>query len=90
MTYEKFYDIADYLNELTCWSFNNREVACWAYDYLVEYEDSIITPTRLMIEFCKDIVIGFDEIFDDYIDFDWDELTKKQLDNILERVLEEI
>lgn len=91
MTYENFYDIADYLNEQTCYSFNNREVACFAYDYLMEYESSVFTPTDTMVELCKNLVLAIDVYdYDDIIDSDWDELTRKQMDDILKTALGEI
>ena len=55
MTYEDFYDIAEYGNSNWKGSFTPREIACNAYDYKVEYDYSIKQgkPTRTMIELCK-------------------------------------
>lgn len=40
MGYEDFYDIAVYGNEAWKGSFTQREIACNAYEYLCEFEDS--------------------------------------------------
>lgn len=92
MTYEQFYDLADYLNELTGWSFTNREVACFAYDYLLEYNASVLYPTRTMIELCKDLVLAMDEVteLNVYINCDWEMLSNDDMYAILTRAWEEI
>ena len=40
MTYEDFYDIAEYGNANWKGCFTPREIACNAYDYLVDFEQS--------------------------------------------------
>ena len=41
MTYEDFYDIAVYINaNVERQRFTQREIACNAYEYLCEFEDS--------------------------------------------------
>lgn len=40
MGYDDFYDIAVYGNEAWKGSFTQREIACNAYEYLCEFEDS--------------------------------------------------
>ena len=40
MTYEDFYDIAEYGNANWKGNFSPKEIACYAYDYLVEFEES--------------------------------------------------
>ena len=40
MTYEDFYDIAEYGNTNWDGSYTQREVACNAYNYLIEFEAS--------------------------------------------------
>lgn len=55
MTYEDFYDIAEYGNTNWDGSYTQREIACNAYDYLVEFEASKakeeISP--IIQELCK-------------------------------------
>lgn len=40
LTYEDFYDIAEYGNANWKGCFTPREIACNAYDYLVDFEQS--------------------------------------------------
>ena len=40
LEYKDFYDIATYGNENWKGSFTPKEIACNAYDYLVEFEES--------------------------------------------------
>lgn len=40
LKYEDFYDIAEYGNKNWKGSFTPREIACNAYDYLCEFEES--------------------------------------------------
>ena len=62
MTYRDFYKIAEYMNECNNNIFNNEEVACYAYEYLVEYEQSMVqeTPTKDMIVLCNELVEDMD------------------------------
>lgn len=55
MTYSKFYDISEYGNENWKGSFTPREIACNAYDYLVEFQESKAKgkPTHTIIELAK-------------------------------------
>lgn len=71
MTYRDFYKIAEYMNECNNNIFSNEEVACYAYDYLFEYEQSMVqeTPTKDMIVLCTELVEGMDcHDYDDIID----------------------
>lgn len=71
MTYRDFYKIAEYMNECNNNIFNYEEVACFAYDYLVEYEQSMIheMPTKNMIVLCTELVEDMDcHDYDDIID----------------------
>lgn len=38
--YDFFYDIAEYGNENWKGNFSPKEIACYAYDYLIEFEES--------------------------------------------------
>ena len=62
MTYRDFYKIAEYMNECNNNIFSNEEVACYAYEYLVEYEQSIIqeTPTYNIIVLCTELATDMD------------------------------
>lgn len=62
MTYKYFYKISHYLNRCNNNIFSNEEVACYAYEYLVEYEQSMIheTPTKNMIVLCTELVEDMD------------------------------
>ena len=55
MTYEDFYDIATYGNENWKGNFTPKEVACNAYNYLVEFEYSKEKEkvTSIIQELCK-------------------------------------
>ena len=55
LEYVDFYDIAEYGNENWKGSFTPKEIACYAYDYKIEYDYSIEQdkPTHTMIELCK-------------------------------------
>ena len=62
MTYKYFYKISHYLNRCNNNIFSNEEVACYAYEYLVEYEQSMVqeTPTKDMIVLCTELVKDMD------------------------------
>lgn len=84
MTYRDFYKIANYLNECSNNIFSNEDVACNAYDYLIEYEQSIIheMPTKDMIVLCTELVEDMD--LHDYDD------TEDIIDlYIMEKIFEE-
>ena len=55
MEYQDFYDIAAYGSENWKGKFTPKEIACYAYDYQIEYDYSMrkCKPTRTMIELCK-------------------------------------
>ena len=55
MTYEDFYDIAVYGNENWNGSYTEKEVACNAYNYLVEFEYSKAKEkvASIIQELCK-------------------------------------
>lgn len=55
MTYEDFYDIATYGNENWQGNFTPKEVACNAYNYLVEFEASKAKEKVMPViqELCK-------------------------------------
>ena len=55
MTYEDFYDIAEYGNTNWDGSYTQREIACNAYDYLVEFETSKAKEkvSPIIQELCK-------------------------------------
>ena len=71
MTYRDFYKIAEYMNECNNNIFSNEEVACYAYDYLFEYEQSMVQnkPNNDMIVLCTELVKDMDcHDYDDIID----------------------
>lgn len=55
LNYEFFYDIAEYGNANWKGCFTPKEIACNAYDYLVEFEASKAreTITSVIQELCK-------------------------------------
>lgn len=55
MEYQDFYDIAAYGSENWKGNLTPKEIACYAYDYQIEYDYSMRKgkPTRTMIELCK-------------------------------------
>lgn len=55
MTYDDFYKIAEYGSENWKGNFSPREIACNAYNYLVEFEASKAreTVTSVIQELCK-------------------------------------
>lgn len=55
MEYGDFYDIAEYGNANWKGNFTQKEIACNAYDYLVEFEKSKNDekPTHTIKELCK-------------------------------------
>lgn len=55
LNYEFFYDIAEYGNANWKGCFTPKEIACNAYDYLVEFESSKAreTITSVIQELCK-------------------------------------
>ena len=87
MTYRDFYKIAEYMNECNNNIFSNEEVACYAYEYLVEYEQSMIheMPTKDMIALCYELVEDMD--CHDYDDIE-SELDLYTMEKIFEEFLE--
>lgn len=93
MTYEDFYDIAVYGSENWKGSFTPREIACNAYDYLCEFQESKIKgkPTRTMIELCKLICEDMD--YEDYTEIHEESenaLTVEKMKQILSDFIMEI
>lgn len=89
MTYRDFYKIAEYMNECNNNIFNYEEVACFAYDYLFEYEQSMAqeTPTKDMIVLCTELVEDEDMDCYDYDDTD-DIVDLYTMEKIFEEFLE--
>lgn len=87
MTYRDFYKIANYLNECNNNIFSNEEIACYAYDYLIEYEQSMVqeTPTYNMIVLCTELMEDMDCY--DYDDTD-DIIDLCKMKKIFEKFLE--
>lgn len=87
MTYKDFYKIAHYLNQCSNNIFSNEEVACNAYEYLVEYEQSIIheIPTKDMIVLCTELMEDMD--CHDYDDTD-DIIDLYTMEKIFQEFLE--
>lgn len=93
MEYEDFYDIAEYGNANWKGYFTQKEIACNAYDYKVEYDYSIKQgkPTRIMIELCKLICEDMD--YADYVEIQEESenaLTIEQMKQILSDFVMEI
>lgn len=55
LEYSDFYDIAEYGNKMWKGSFTQKEIACNAYDYMYEHEESMKKGklTRTIKELCK-------------------------------------
>ena len=87
MTYKYFYKISHYLNRCNNNIFSNEEVACYAYEYLVEYEESIIQNklTNDMIVLCTELVIDMD--CHDYDDYE-NKIDIETMEKIFEEFLE--
>lgn len=87
MTYRDFYKISHYLNECNNNIFSNEDVACNAYDYLFEYEQSMVqeTPTYNMIVLCTELVEDMD--LHDYDDTE-DIIDLYTMEKIFEEFLE--
>lgn len=87
MTYRDFYKIAEHMNECNHNIFSNEEVACYAYDYLFEYEQSMVqeTPSKDMIVLCTELAIDMDCY--DYDDIE-SELDLYTMEKIFEEFLE--
>lgn len=49
MEYSDFYDIACYASENWKGNFTQKEIACYAYDYLCEFETSVVLGRPTMI-----------------------------------------
>lgn len=89
MTYRDFYKIAEYMNWCNNNIFNNEEVACYAYDYLFEYEQSMAQeiPTKDMIVLCTELVEDEDMDCYDYDDIE-SELDLYTMEKVFEEFLE--
>lgn len=87
MTYRDFYKIAEYMNECNNNIFSNEEVACYAYDYLFEYEQSMVheMPTKNMIVLCTELAEDMD--CHDYDDTD-DIIDLYTMEKVFEEFLE--
>lgn len=78
MTYRDFYKIAEYMNECNNNIFSNEEVACYAYDYMQEYELSYeySEPTINMISLCYELtgkenildIETMEKVFDEFLE----------------------
>ena len=93
MSFEDFYELAEYGNENWKGCFTPKEIACNAYDYKIEYDYSIKQgkPTRTMIELCKLICEDMD--YADYVEtYEESEnaLTVEQVEQILSDFVMEI
>ena len=93
LDYADFYNIAEYGSENWKGSFTPKEIACYAYDYKVEYDYSIEQgkPTRTMIELCKLICEDMD--YTDYAEIQEESknaLTVEQMNQILSDFIMEI
>lgn len=93
LEYADFYDIAEHGNENWKGNFTPKEIACYAYDYKVEYDYSIEQgkPTRTMIELCKLICEDMD--YADYAEIHEESenaLTVEQMKQILSDFVMEI
>ena len=88
MTYENFYKIANYLNECNNNIFSSEEVACNAYDYLIEYQSSIENnyPTMDMFLLCWSLVEDMD--YPDYLGIENDDLDIETMEKVFEEFLE--
>ena len=94
MEYADFYDIAVYLNGINRNVFTQREVACYAYDYLCEFNASQEKgkPTHTIEELMK--LLAEDEeckywlnlvktelgFWDEDEDADWDALERELIE----------
>lgn len=65
LEYSDFYDIASFLNEKAKRPYNEKEIACNAYDYLMDYEFSKDAPT---------VESSIQEITDLLLDYWWTEI----------------
>lgn len=84
MTYRDFYKISQYLNECNNNIFSNEDVACNAYEYLVEYEQSMVQnkPTNDMVVLCI-------ELIEDMDCYDYEEQENKLDIKTMKKVFEE-
>lgn len=82
MTYEDFYDIAEYGNENWNGSYTQKEIACYAYDYLVEFETSKAKEKVMPIiqELCKLLAEDGSEECEDWLYRMADELELIDMD----------
>lgn len=87
MTYRDFYKISHYLNEVSNNIFSNEDVACNAYEYMLEYELSYeySEPTQDITILCIEIVKDMD-----YMDYEGQEykLDIETMEKIFKEFLE--
>ena len=84
MSYRDFYKISKFLNET-----DEIEIACLAYEYKKEYDNSIVfgyvTPNLLRL--CTELIYDMD--FADYLDT-VNYLTIKEMETFLQKILDEL
>lgn len=90
MEYQDFYDIAAYGSENWKGNFTPKEIACYAYDYQIEYDYSRRKgkPTRTMIELCKLCCEDMDYL--NYPQYKESEITITQMEKIFHDILIEV
>ena len=84
MSYRDFYKISKFLNET-----DETEIACLAYEYKKEYDNSIVfgyvTPNLLIL--CTELIYDMD--FADYLDT-VNYLTIEEMEEFLHKTLDEL
>ena len=89
MEYADFYDIAVYLNGINRNVFTQKEVACYAYDYLSEFETSKQKgkPTTTIQELMMLLIEDDSEECDDWLNQMTTELRKHEEDFIISGII---
>lgn len=59
--YSFFYDIAEYSNINWKGNFSPKEIACYAYDYLLEFEYSMINNEHYITSTIQELLSLLDE-----------------------------
>ncbi len=84
MSYRDFYKISKFLNDT-----DEIEIACLAYEYKKEYDNSIVfgyvTPNLLRL--CTELIYDMD--FADYLD-DTNNLTIEDMKYFLQKTIDEL
>ena len=84
MSYRDFYKISKFLNDT-----DEIEIACLAYEYKKEYDNSIVfgyvTPNLLRL--CTELIYDMD--FADYLDT-VNNLTIEEMEEFLQKTLDEL